>query len=41
MRTALPTKLEVASGPTQFNAVRLRIDGNTGKALAIERLNYR
>lgn len=41
MRTALPTKLEVATGPTQFNAVRLRIDGLSGKALAIERLNYR
>ncbi|MEB3284584.1 MAG: TIGR00282 family metallophosphoesterase [Candidatus Sericytochromatia bacterium] len=41
MRTALPTKLEVAEGPTQFNAVRMRIDAMTGKSVAIDRLNYR
>ncbi|MEB3223650.1 MAG: TIGR00282 family metallophosphoesterase [Candidatus Sericytochromatia bacterium] len=41
MITALPTRMEVAAGPTQFNAVRLRIDTRSGKTLAIERLNYR
>lgn len=39
--TGLPTRLEVAPGPTQFNAVRVRVDAATGKALAVERLNYR
>lgn len=39
--TGLPTRLEVAPGPTQFNAVRLRVDGATGKALTVQRLNYR
>lgn len=41
MMTSLPTRLEVAGGPTQFNAVHLRIDARSGKTLAIERLNYR
>ncbi len=39
--TGLPTRLEVATGPTQFNAVRVRVDAVTGKALAVQRLNYR
>ena len=39
--SGLPTRLEVATGPTQFNAVRLSIDGATGKALTVQRLNYR
>ena len=41
MLSGLPTRLEVASGPTQFNGVRLRVDRVSGKALAVERLNYR
>ncbi|MEB3196859.1 MAG: TIGR00282 family metallophosphoesterase [Candidatus Sericytochromatia bacterium] len=41
MKTPFPTKLEVASGPSQFNAVRLRVDTRTGHSVAIERLNYR
>jgi hypothetical protein len=41
MMTSLPTRLEVAQGPTQFNAARLRIDTRSGKTLAIQRLNYR
>lgn len=39
--TALPCRMEVAPGPTQFNGVRVRIDAETGKALSIDRLNYR
>jgi metallophosphoesterase (TIGR00282 family) len=41
MITQLPCRLEVATGPTQFNAVRLRIDAASGKALTVQRLNYR
>jgi len=36
--TQMPRTFEVASGPYQFNAVRLTIDPITGKALAIERI---
>ena len=39
--TGLPTRLEVATGPTQFNAVRVSVDAGTGKALTVQRLNYR
>ena len=39
--TGLPTRLEVATGPTQFNGVRVRVDAATGKALTVQRLNYR
>lgn len=39
--TALPQKMEVAPGPTQFNGARVLIDAKTGKARSIERLNYR
>lgn len=41
MMTQLPTRLEVAEGPAQFNAVRFTIEARTGRALAVERLNYR
>lgn len=41
LTTALPTRLEVAEGPAQFNGVRVRVEVATGRALDIERLNYR
>ncbi|MDB5097617.1 MAG: hypothetical protein JWM80_2038 [Cyanobacteria bacterium RYN_339] len=41
MVTQLPCRLEVAEGPAQFNAVRVRIEVETGRAISIERLNYR
>jgi metallophosphoesterase (TIGR00282 family) len=41
MVTQLPCRLEVAEGPAQFNGVRVRVDRETGRAIAIERLNYR
>lgn len=39
--TGMPTRLEVAPGPTQFNGVRVRVDAGSGKALTVQRLNYR
>jgi hypothetical protein len=41
MVTQLPARLEVASGPAQFNGVRLRVEAQSGRAVAIERLNVR
>jgi hypothetical protein len=41
MLTQLPVRFEVAEGPAQFNGVRVRIEALTGRAIAIERLNYR
>ncbi|MFN3428452.1 MAG: TIGR00282 family metallophosphoesterase [Candidatus Sericytochromatia bacterium] len=41
MRTQLPTRLEVADGPAQFNGVRVKIEAETGRAIAIERLCHR
>ena len=41
MLTQLPGRLPVAEGAAQFNAVRVKVDGETGRAIAIERLNYR
>lgn len=40
LTSGLPTRLEVAEGPAQFNGVRLRVEVATGRAIAIERLNY-
>ncbi len=37
--TLLPTRFDVAKGPAQLNAVFLEIDGETGRARAIERIN--
>ncbi|MFQ5912292.1 MAG: TIGR00282 family metallophosphoesterase [Nitrospinota bacterium] len=36
--TALPQRFEPASGPAQLNAVFLTVDGETGRALSIERI---
>lgn len=41
MLTQMPARLEVADGPSQFNGVRVRVEVETGRAIAIERLNYR
>jgi metallophosphoesterase (TIGR00282 family) len=41
MMTQLPTRLEVAEGPAQFNAVRITVEVRTGRTLTIERLNFR
>lgn len=41
MLTQLPGRLEVADGPAQFNGVRIRVEVETGRAIAIERLNSR
>ena len=41
MRTQLPVRLEVADGPAQFNGVRVKVEAETGRAIAIERLNVR
>jgi len=41
MITQLPTRLEVAEGPAQFNAVRIRVEVATGRAISISRLNYK
>ena len=41
MVTQLPTRLEVADGPAQFNAMRVRVEVETGRAIRIERLNYK
>jgi metallophosphoesterase (TIGR00282 family) len=38
---ALPTRFNVAEGDIQMNAVLLDIDQSTGRARAIERLNFR
>ncbi len=37
----LPTRLEVAEGPAQLNGVRITIETASGKATAIERVQYR
>ncbi len=34
--TKMPYKFEISKGPTQFNAVYVKFDKNTGKALTIE-----
>jgi 2',3'-cyclic-nucleotide 2'-phosphodiesterase len=36
---ALPTRFEVGSGPVLFNAVQLDVETDSGRAVAIERLN--
>jgi calcineurin-like phosphoesterase len=36
---ALPTRLEVGSGPVLFNAVQLDIDAATGRALHVTRIS--
>jgi metallophosphoesterase (TIGR00282 family) len=41
MRTQLPMRLEVAEGPAQFNGVRVKVEAESGRAIAIERLNAR
>jgi calcineurin-like phosphoesterase len=41
MMTQLPVRLEVAEGPAQFNGVRVKVEAETGRAIAIERLNVR
>jgi metallophosphoesterase (TIGR00282 family) len=37
--THMPARFEVAKGATQFNAVSVEIDENTGKALKIDRIS--
>ena len=37
--TGLPQRLPVADGPVALNSVLLEVDGDTGKALSIERLD--
>jgi calcineurin-like phosphoesterase len=37
--THMPARFEVAKGATQFNAVCVKIDENTGKALKIDRIS--
>ncbi len=37
----LPSRLEVAPGPAMVNGVRLKIDRQTGKAIGIERVQYK
>jgi calcineurin-like phosphoesterase len=39
--TQLPMRLEVAEGRAQVNGVRVRIEAETGRAIAVERLNVR
>jgi 2',3'-cyclic-nucleotide 2'-phosphodiesterase len=41
MINQLPARFEVAQGPAMVNGVSLIIDANTGKALSIERLQYK
>jgi metallophosphoesterase (TIGR00282 family) len=41
MMTQLPERFEVAEGPAQFNAVRIRVEAETGRAISIERINER
>jgi 2',3'-cyclic-nucleotide 2'-phosphodiesterase len=41
MMSQLPTRLEVAEGPAQLNGVRVKIEAETGRAIAVERLNVR
>jgi metallophosphoesterase (TIGR00282 family) len=41
MMTQLPMRLEVAEGRAQVNGVRVRIEAETGRAIAVERLNVR
>ena len=41
MMTQLPVRLEVAEGPAQFNGVRVKVEAETGRAIAVERLNVR
>ncbi len=36
--TALPNRLSVGQGKTMFNAVLVRVDDNSGKALSIDRI---
>jgi calcineurin-like phosphoesterase len=36
----MPAKFEAATGPGRLNAVIVTADEKTGKATAIERLNY-
>ena len=35
---AIPHRLSVGQGKTEFNAVLVRVDENTGKAISIERI---
>jgi len=35
----LPARFDVAKGPAQLNAVLLDIDGETGRARSVERIN--
>jgi len=37
--TLLPARFDVAKGPAQLNAVLLDIDGETGRARSVERIN--
>jgi hypothetical protein len=41
MMTQLPVRLEVADGPAQVNGVRVKVEAETGRAIAIERVNIR
>ena len=41
MISQLPVRLEVAEGPAQFNGVRVKVEAESGRAIAIERVQHR
>ncbi len=38
--TGLPVRMEAAKGMPELHAVKITVDENTGKATAIQRLEY-
>ena len=38
-RTGLPTRFESVKGPVRLSGVLLEVDGKTGKAVSIKRVN--
>lgn len=39
--TQMPVRFEVAKGPSEINGIAVEIDESTGKALAIQRINFK